>query len=111
MTLSDIQEAIGGAVVTDAFEGHKEVESGFVGDLLSVVMGKAKEGCVWVTIQSHINIVAVAALVDMACVIVTEGFQVDEDAVAKANGEGITIMTTGLSSFEVCRVLAGKGLL
>ncbi len=110
MKLSEIVELLDATVVTKDFDGEREATSGFVGDLLSVVMGKAKEECVWVTIQSHINVVAVASLVDMACVVVAEGFVVDEDALAKAEMEEIPMMTTKLSSFEAVAALAKKGL-
>lgn len=83
----------------------REVSGGFVGDLLSIVMGKAKEGQVWVTIQSHVNIVAVAALTNIACIIVTEGYKVDEDAIEKANEEDVIILSTKKSSFETVKEL------
>lgn len=111
MKLEQVLELVKGTVVTDHYNPDKEAGSGFVGDLLSVVMGKAQDECVWVTIQSHINIVAVASLVDMACIVVTEGFTIDEDALAKANTEEITIMTTSMSSYEACAALAKNGLL
>lgn len=110
MKLSEIVELLDATVVTKVFDGEREVTSGFVGDLLSVVMGKAKEDCVWVTIQSHINVVAVASLVEMSCVVVAEGFVVDADALAKAEMEEIPMMTTKLSSFEAVAALAIKGL-
>lgn len=111
MNLSEIVKVLDGTVVTKDFDGDREATSGFVGDLLSVVMGRAKENCVWVTIQSHINVVAVASLVDMACVVVAEGFIVDQDAVTKAEIEEIPIITTALSSYEAVAALAIKGLL
>lgn len=110
MKVSEIVKVLDATVVTKAFDGSQEVTVGFVGDLLSVVMGKAKEACAWVTIQSHINVIAVASLVDMSCVIVAEGFLVDQDAITKAELEGIPIMTTKLSAFEAVAILAQNGL-
>ena len=57
----------------------KEVTGCYIGDLLSVVMSKAKEGHVWLTIQNHINIVAVSSLVNISCIIITEGFILDDN--------------------------------
>ncbi len=111
MTLDQIKLQIDATLVTEGYNGNIEAKSGFVGDLLSVVMGKAKEDCAWITIQSHINIVAVATLVDVACIIVAEGYSVDEDAVAKANVEDITIFSTKLSSYEAAARLAVNGLI
>ena len=110
MKLDQILGLLEGKVVTEYYDGNKEASAGFVGDLLSVVMGKATEDCAWVTIQSHINIVAVATLVDCACIIVAEGYAVDENAVTKANMEEISIISTKLSSYEACSVLARNGL-
>ncbi|MCT4688930.1 DRTGG domain-containing protein [Vallitalea sp.] len=87
-----------------------EIKGGFVGDLLSVVMGKAKEGNIWITIQSHVNIVAVAVLTGSACIIVSEGFKVEEDAIIKANEENIPILTTKKSSFEMVSDLVALGI-
>lgn len=111
MKLSEIVDILEGTVITkECYDGDRDATNGFVGDLLSVVMGKAKEDCAWVTIQSHINIIAVATLVDMACIIVAEGYSVDEDAIAKAEMEDIPVISTKLSSFEACSVLARNGL-
>lgn len=88
----------------------KEIKNGFVGDLLSVVMGKAKQGCAWITIQSHLNIVAVASLIDVACVIISEGFEAEPDAIEKANDEGIVILSSKKSSYEVAVMLTELGI-
>ena len=87
-----------------------EITNGFVGDLLSVVMGKAKEGNVWVTIQSHVNIVAVAVLTGAACIIVSEGFEVESEAINKANEENIPILSSKKSSYELVSELVKLGI-
>lgn len=110
MKLEKILSLLDGQVVTTYYDGDKEATTGFVGDLLSVVMGKANEDCAWVTIQSHINVVAVATLVDCACIIVAEGYRVDEDAISKANLEEIPIISTKYSSYEAVSLLVKNGL-
>ncbi|PKM57120.1 MAG: AraC family transcriptional regulator [Firmicutes bacterium HGW-Firmicutes-3] len=110
MTINDVQEILNATVVTQTPYENNEVLSGFVGDLLSVVMGKAKEQCAWITIQGHINIIAVGTLINVGCIIVTESFKVDDDAVKKANEEDIVIMTTQFSSYEVAALLSKSGL-
>lgn len=89
---------------------NNEITNGFVGDLLSVVMGNAKEGNVWVTIQSHVNIVAVALLTGSACIIVSGGFEVEEQAILKANEEQIPILITKKSAFEITNELGKLGI-
>lgn len=87
-----------------------EIKSGYVGDLLSWVMANAGTGCAWVTIQTHVNIIAVATLLEMACVIVPEGAEVEESTLERAVIEDIPIITTGLNAYEVCRILANAGI-
>lgn len=73
-------------------------------------MSKAKEGCAWVTVQGHLNIVAVAVIAKVTCIIVTENSNISIDAIAKASEENIPIFTTCLSSYEVAKLLASQGL-
>ncbi len=109
MNLNELKEKLSAKLVTESFE-IDSISGGFVGDLLSVVMGRAQESCIWVTIQSHINIVAVATLVGMSVIVVCEGYEVDEDAIAKANEEEIPILSTSLSEYEVCEILVKEGI-
>lgn len=110
MIVKELVEKLNLNVVAGENNLGNEIMSGFVGDLLSVVMGKAKEGCAWITIQSHINIVAVATLVNVGCIIVTEGFLVEELAIEKANEEDIPILTTKESSYEIAKKLVKLGI-
>ncbi len=68
---------------------EREITGGYAGDLLSWVMGRAKSGDAWITIMSNINVVAVAALADPACIILAGGVKLDSDALAKALDMGI----------------------
>lgn len=82
-----------------------EVKGGYVGDLLSFVMSHAKEEDVWITIQGHINSVAVASLLGLSAIILTENVEPDQEMISKANEEDIPILCTALNSFEVvCQV-------
>jgi len=85
-------------------------EIGYVSDLLSCVIANAPHHCIWVTIQAHPNIVAVAALAEIAAVIITEDAKPDETTIAKANDEGITLLSTPKSSFYVVGKLWELGL-
>jgi predicted transcriptional regulator len=88
----------------------REVNGAYAGDLLSFVMANASKGNVWVTIQAHANIVAVASLIEMACIIVAAGVEVDGDTLDKANGEGIPILTTGDDTYTLCCKLHDLGV-
>ncbi len=84
--------------------------SGYVSDLLSCVMAGAAHHGIWVTLQAHINIVAVAALLELSAIIVTEGAMPDEATIAKANEENIVLLSTARPSFEVVGKLWDMGL-
>jgi hypothetical protein len=83
---------------------------GYASDLLSCVMSGAAHQSVWVTLQAHINIVAVAALLDLSAIIITEGAKPDENTIAKANEEGINILLTEKPTFAVVGELWELGL-
>ena len=110
MTVEKICQLINGKLLSGTGFQDNLVHSGYACDLLSVVMGKAKEGCAWITIQSHINIVAVALLINAACIIVSEGFEVEEEAVLKAHEENIPIITSDLSTYEIVAILSKEGV-
>ena len=95
-----------------AVEGDLDlpVSCGYMGDLLSVVMGYADEESAWITIQSHVNIVAVATLRGVSAIIIAHGFEPDEDTIETAKDENITILTTELNPFEAAKKLVELGL-
>jgi hypothetical protein len=87
-----------------------EVSGGYTSDLLSCVMAGAPHGGLWVTLQAHTNIIAVAALLDLGAVVITENAQPDPAAISKANAEGITLLTTSHSTFYIAGKLWEMGL-
>jgi hypothetical protein len=78
-----------------------EIQGGYTGDLLSDVMGNSKEGDIWITRQVHQNIVAVASLKEHAGIILVQDSEPAKDTLEKAIKEGIPIMISDLSAFEV----------
>ncbi len=84
----------------------RPVEGGYCGDLLSWVMGRAPAGGAWLTIMSNVNVAAVAALSDAACVVLAEGVIPDPPLLDKARAQGITLLGTDLSVFD-CAVRLG----
>lgn len=83
-------------------DGDREILGGYAGDLLSWVMGRASEGDAWVTIMSNVNIIAVCALADPACIVLSEGVKPDADALNRAMQQGVNILSTRLDTFEAC---------
>lgn len=87
-----------------------QVNSGYCSDLLSCVMAGAPNQGIWVTLQAHNNIIAVAALLDLAAIIITEGAVPDKTTIEKANEEDITLLSTEKSSFYINGKLWELGL-
>ena len=111
MTLEQIIKDLDLNVITEKkdFSGITPTH-GYVSDMLSCVMTGAKNKSIWVTLQAHNNIVAVACLLDIAAVIISEGAKPDEDTIKKANEEGITLLSTDKNSFSVVGRLWQLGL-
>jgi len=110
MIVNDLVERFGLQVVAGDKGLNRQVEDGYCGDLLSEIMGNAPEGCVWLTIQGHQNIVAVAVLRNMAAIIVTGGQTPDEETLQKANQEGIPILVWPDSSYQLAGRLHSIGI-
>lgn len=86
----------------------KNIGSVYIGDLLSWVMSHSGEECAWITVQTHINIVAVAVLLEMSCIILPEGCKPDEDTLEKAKEEGIPILMCPWNAYEIACYLKEK---
>jgi len=84
----------------------RQINGVYIGDLLSWVMGRAEPDNAWLTIMSNINIIAVATLSDVSCIILTEGVTLADDIIALANEKNINILSTPLASYE-CAILLG----
>ena len=85
--------------------GDREITGGYCGDLLSWVMGRAESGCAWITIMSNINIAAVAALADVACVILAESVSLEQAVIDTAFNKGINILVSRESAFDIAAFL------
>ncbi|MGB9812564.1 MAG: DRTGG domain-containing protein [Thermovenabulum sp.] len=105
MKLTELIEKLNLKILTQGVNLEKKVEGGYAGDLLSWVMAHAKENQVWITIQSHQNIVAVASLLGLCAIIVAEGVEVEENTLKKAEEENIPILSSEKSTFELCGIL------
>ena len=101
MTVQELVTAVPLTVVSGQEALTKNVTGGYASDLLSNVMGQAQQGNVWVTMQGHQNIIAVASLSGLAAVVVAGGSQPDQEAVKKAGSEGVVLLTSPLGAFEV----------
>lgn len=102
MTLAEIIKALDLKVLTEQKDFSQTIVSeGYTSDLLSCVMAGAPHHGLWITLQSHNNIVAVAALLEIAAVVITEDSLPDETTVQKANEEGIILLSTPHKTFHI----------
>lgn len=89
---------------------EQPVRGGYASDLLSCVMAEAKTGYLWVTMQGHPNVVAVASLLDLAAVVVTENSPVEAVTIRRAQEKGIALLTTEHDTFTTVAKLAQLGI-
>lgn len=111
VNLSTIIENLELVVLTEKKDFSQiPVNNGYVSDLLSCVMAGALNQSVWVTLQAHNNIVAVAALLDLSAIIISEGAMPNSATIDKANEEGITLLQTKNNSFHAVGKLWELGI-
>ncbi|NLY43200.1 MAG: AraC family transcriptional regulator [Clostridiaceae bacterium] len=105
MTLNELVKKIPCKVIAGVRELEREVQGCYICDLLSWVMSRAQKGNVWITVQNNVNIVAVALLTEVACIIIPEDIPVDEQVVRKAEEQGVPLLSSSLNSFELASAL------
>lgn len=110
MNLEQVSKKLALEVRTAESKLDAEVTGGYASDLLSCVMAGAQANHLWITIQSHPNIVAVASLLGLAGIIITEGMAPDQETLSKAEEEGIPLMTTELTTYTVAGRLFELGI-
>lgn len=100
MKVRELAETLNLTVLSGAEGLDREIEGCYVSDLLSDVMGNANMGDVWVTLQTHKNVMAIASLKELACVILVKGQAAGEDTLAQSNEENIPFLSTPMGTYE-----------
>lgn len=101
MKIKELVDSLQLKVLTNNKGLDKEISGVYICDLLSWVMSHANKGDIWITVHTHINIVAVALLVEIACIIVPEGIEVEESTINKANEEGIVLLSSDKTAYQI----------
>jgi serine kinase of HPr protein (carbohydrate metabolism regulator) len=104
MKVADLIYELELKVISGAKSLDREIKGGYCSDLLSDVMGNACEGDLWITLQVHKNIIAVASLKECAAIVLVKGLKCQPDVAELSEKENIPILSSDLSAFE----LAGK---
>lgn len=102
-------EQLGLTVIVDA-DLARTISGGYASDLLSCVMAGAATDNVWITLQCHPNVIAVASLLELAAVVITEGMAPDEGTVRRAREEAINLLGTDQDTFTVVGQLVAAGV-
>ncbi len=110
ISIREVVEKLNLEAISSAGSLDRPIEGGYASDLLSCVMKGAKKGYIWVTLQSHVNVVAVASLIGLAGVIITEGNRVDQETLTRAEGEGVVLLLTSKTTFGVVGELTSLGI-
>ncbi len=110
MKIKDLIPLLEAQNETPAADTDREVLCGYTCDLLSWVMAHGAEGMAWVTVQTHMNVIAVAVLSDMACVILPEDIHMEAESLQKAQAEGLCVLRSPLSGYEICGRMHAAGV-
>jgi len=110
MTLGDVVKALNLDVRTGGRQMDRVVRGGYVSDLLSDVIAGAVEGDIWMTVQVHQNIVAVACLNNVAGIVIVGGREPDPNTLRKAEEKEVPIMLSSLPAYELAGRLYALGI-
>lgn len=108
MTVKELADKTGWKVL--AGNPGKEISSAYVCDLLSWVMARGREGTAWITVQTHLNVIAVASLHEFSCVIIPDGIDVSAETVQAANDKDICLIGAKCTSYGAARALSDLGI-
>jgi serine kinase of HPr protein (carbohydrate metabolism regulator) len=110
MTVRDVAAKLDLEVLTDGEGLERAITGGYASDLLSDVIAHSQAGDVWVTMQMHRNIIAVATLKDLAAIVLVNGRTPDADTLAKAREEKVAVLSSRLPAFELAGRLYQLGI-
>lgn len=110
MIVQEIVSALGVEVAAGVGGLTREVTGGYASDLLSCVMAGAQPGNVWVTLQAHPNVIAVADLRELACVVIAEGGSPDAETLARADEKQVPVLLAAASTFSIVAQLVEAGV-
>lgn len=111
MKVKELMELIGATNLNPEANLETEISCGYSCDLLSWVLAHGKAGMAWCTVQTHVNVIAVSVLMEMACVILVEGVEPEEASLKKAIDEEMPILATSKTAYEVCVMMGQAGVL
>lgn len=110
MNLKEIIRELNLVHVDDSIAIDKEIKYAYCSDMLSDVMGNAKENSLWITLQTHQNIIGVAVMKEIAAIIIVNDRKPEAETIKKAKFQNIPLLLTNKSAFDICGLLYKMGL-
>lgn len=110
MTVRELIALIGAKAAAGEENMDREISGGYVCDLLSLALAHGTPGMIWVTVQTHMNVVAAAVLIGAAAVVVPEGRRFPSDVIAKAQEEGIVLLESDHTAYALCGMMFSAGV-
>ena len=101
MKVQELVEKLNLKVLSGANGLDREIDGCYISDLLSDVMGNAMEGNIWITLQTHKNVMAVASLKELACIILVKNLVPNDETIEQSNDEDLPILQTSLPTYEI----------
>ena len=101
MNISELIEYCELKVINEIYEPERNISGCYTSDLLSDVIANSKKDNVWITMQTHLNIIAVASLKELTAIIIVMGREIDKDAIKKAEEEKILLLKTNLTAYQI----------
>lgn len=83
----------------------EDIKDAYVSDLLSDVMGNSESGQIWITMQTHKNVAAIASLKDLPAIIIVNGGAPDTDMLSHAKSEGVAVLSSDLKTYKLSALL------
>lgn len=105
MNINEMRNELGLTLLCGG-ELEREITGCYCGDLLSWVMSRAREGDVWLTVMGNINSIGVAVLADVACIVLTENAALDDDALKRAEQNGVVILRTEKNTYQIAAAIS-----
>ncbi len=110
MTIGELMKLTGAAALTKEIPSDREITCGYTCDLLSWVMAHGRPGMAWITVQTHMNVIAVATLHEMSCVVIPEGGKIPPEVAEKAEEEGIAVLSAPGTAYEIAGAMYAGGV-
>ena len=101
MKVKELVEKLNLKVLSGEKGLDREIDGCYISDLLSDVMGNAMEGNIWITLQTHKNVMAVASLKELSCIILVKNLVPNDETIEQSDDEDLPILQTNLPTYEI----------